>query len=211
MRARVEINLPELDALLDQARREPLSERDYQKLKTALHTLAGLATPTRTTEKTKAVLPETENTSSSEDKTTVKKPRPAGHGRNGAAAFSGAKKVVIPHPSLKTGDACPSCQQGKVYSQQEPKTLVRIVGQAPLSATTYQCERLRCNACGDVFSAPEPTGVGPEKYDESAAAMIAQLKYGSGIPFYRLAKLRTVWVFRCRPRPNGRSRKKRPP
>jgi len=31
--------------------------------------------------------------------------------------------------------------------------------------------------------------VGPEKYDESAAAMIAQLKYGSGLPFYRLSKL----------------------
>jgi transposase len=189
MRARVEINLPELDALLDQARREPLSEPNYQKLKTALHTLAGLATPTRTTEKTKAVLPEAENTSSSEDKPTEKRPQPAGHGRNGAAAFTGAKKVVIPHPSLKTGDACPSCQRGKVYGQQEPKMLVRIVGQAPLSATTYECERLRCNACGDVFSAPEPTGVGAEKYDESAAAMIAQLKYGSGIPFYRLAKL----------------------
>jgi transposase len=37
--------------------------------------------------------------------------------------------------------------------------------------------------------APEPAGIGPDKYDESAAAMIAQLKYGSGIPFYRLAKL----------------------
>jgi transposase len=95
-----------------------LSEPDYQKLKTALHTLAGLAAPTRTTEKTKAVFPETENASSSEDKTTEKKPRPAGHGRNGAAVFTGAKKVVIPHPSLKTGDACPSCQQGKVYGQQ---------------------------------------------------------------------------------------------
>jgi transposase len=76
-----------------------------------------------------------------------------------------------------------------VYVQQEPKTLVRIVGQAPLAATVYGCERLRCNACGDVFSAPEPDEVGPEKYDESAAAMIAQLKYGSGFPFYRLAKL----------------------
>jgi transposase len=31
--------------------------------------------------------------------------------------------------------------------------------------------------------------VGPEKYDETAAAMIAQLKYGSGIPFYRLERL----------------------
>jgi hypothetical protein len=27
---------------------------------------------------------------------------------------------------------------------------------------------------------------GPEKYDATAAAMIAQLKYGSGVPFYRL-------------------------
>jgi transposase len=188
MRARVEINLAELDAVLDQARLEPLSEPDYQKLKTALHALAGLAAPARTTEKTKAVLPETETASSSDEKPTEKK-TPPGHGRNGAAAFTGAKRVVIAHPSLKTGDACPSCQQGKVYGQQEPKTLVRIVGQAPLSATVYECERLRCNACGDVFSAPEPAGVGPEKYDESAAAMIAQLKYGSGIPFYRLAKL----------------------
>jgi len=31
--------------------------------------------------------------------------------------------------------------------------------------------------------------VGPEKYDETAAAMIAQLKYGSGMPFYRLEQL----------------------
>ena len=189
MRPRVEINLPELDAVLDRARREPLSEPDYRKLKTALHALAGLATPARTTEKTKSVTPESENASSSEKNPTEKKPPQPGHGRNGAAAFTGAQKVAIPHPSLKTGDACPGCRQGKVYGQQEPKTLVRIVGQAPLSATVYECERLRCNACGEVFSAPEPAGVGPEKYDESAAAMIAQLKYGSGLPFYRLSKL----------------------
>src|SRR5664279_1762777 len=189
MRPRLEINLPELDAVLDRARREPLSEPDYQKLKTALHALAGLATPARTTEKTKSVTPEPENASSPEKNPTEKKPPQSGHGRNGAAAFTGAQRVVIAHPSLKTGDACPSCQQGKVYGQQEPKTLVRIVGQAPLSATVYECERLRCNACGEVFSAPEPAGVGPEKYDESAAAMIAQLKYGSGLPFYRLSKL----------------------
>ena len=67
--------------------------------------------------------------------------------------------------------------------------LVRIVGQAPLAATVYSLERLRCGACGQVFTAQEPEGVGPEKYDETAAAMIAQLKYGSGIPFYRLEQL----------------------
>lgn len=31
--------------------------------------------------------------------------------------------------------------------------------------------------------------MGLEKYDEKAAAMIAQLKYGSGTPFYRLEQL----------------------
>jgi transposase len=48
-------------------------------------------------------------------------------------------------------------------------------------------ERLRCNLCGDVFEAEAPPGVGEKKYDESAAAMIGLLKYGSGVPFYRLA------------------------
>ena len=47
----------------------------------------------------------------------------------------------------------------------------------------------RCNACGEVYTAEAPEGVGPERYDETAAAMIAQLKYGSGTPFYRLAHL----------------------
>jgi hypothetical protein len=35
----------------------------------------------------------------------------------------------------------------------------------------------------------EPKGVGEEKYDESAAAMIAQLKYGTCVPFYRQEQL----------------------
>jgi hypothetical protein len=40
-----------------------------------------------------------------------------------------------------------------------------------------------------VFTAEEPDGVGPDQYDETTGAMIAQLKYGSGVPFYRLEKL----------------------
>jgi hypothetical protein len=76
-----------------------------------------------------------------------------------------------------------------VYGQKEPKALVRMVGQAPLSATVYSLERLRCGACGQVFTAQELEGVGAERYDETAGAMIAQLKYGSGVPFYRMEKL----------------------
>jgi formylmethanofuran dehydrogenase subunit E len=46
-----------------------------------------------------------------------------------------------------------------VYEQQEPKQLVRISGQAPLSATVYELQRLRCNLCGEVFTAQAPEGV----------------------------------------------------
>ena len=114
---------------------------------------------------------------------------PPGHGRNGAGAFVSARKIAIAHPKLKHGDRCPECEKGNVYGQKDPKVLVRMVGQAPLAATVYSLERLRCGACGQVFTAQEPEGVGPEKYDETAVAMIAQLKYGSGTPFYRLEQL----------------------
>src|SRR5664279_122916 len=190
IRRRVEVNLDELDQVLDGARQAPLSETDYDKLKGALHALAALLVRTRNTEKTSAVLENSKGagtgtgTQPDADAAT-----PPGHGRNGAEAFSGARKIDIAHQVLTHGDRCPECGKGNVYGQKEPKALVRIVGQAPLAATVYSLERLRCGACGQVFTAQEPEGVGPEKYDETAAAMIAQLKYGSGVPFYRLEQL----------------------
>ena len=90
---------------------------------------------------------------------------------------------------MKHGGRCPECEKGNLYRQKERKVLVRIVGQSPLAASVYSLERLPCGACGQVFTAQEPEGVGPEKYDVTAAAMIAQLKYGSGVPFYRLERL----------------------
>jgi len=60
---------------------------------------------------------------------------------------------------------------------------------APLHATVCELERLRCNACGKVFTARAPEGVGEERYDASAAAMIGLLKYGCGLPFNRLERL----------------------
>jgi len=112
-----------------------------------------------------------------------------GHGRNSAAAFAGATRVTIPHGTLQSGNACPECGEGKVYRQKQPATLIRIVGQAPLKATIFEMERLRCNACGQVFTATEPETAGPDKYDATAVAMIALLKYGTGVPFKRLERL----------------------
>lgn len=183
----VDVNLDELDRVLDQAREAPLSEADCDKLKSALHSLAAMLVRPRSTEKTSAVLEAAEAVGAlSPHLDTAPSP---GHGRNGAEAFGGARKIAIAHQTLEHGDRCPDCGRGNVYGQKESKTLLRIVGQAPLAATVYSLERLRCGACGQVFTAQEPEGVGPEKHDETAAAMIAQLKYGSGIPFYRLAQL----------------------
>ena len=170
--------------MLDHAREAPLSEPDYDKLKQALHALAGMLVKPRTTEKTSMVLEQPETPPAK----TMADP-PQGHGRNGASSYTGAKKVIVPHPELHTGDSCPGCLKGKVYPQKGPRSVVRLVGQAPLAATVYELDRLRCNLCGDVFTAPEPEGIGAEKYDETTAAMIALLKYGSGMPFYRLEKL----------------------
>jgi len=189
-RRRVDVNLDELDRVLDGAREAPLSEADCDKLKGAWHALAAMLMRPRNMEKTSAVLEEPENPEAGDgtQPDTSASPQPR-HGRNGAETFGGAQTVDIAHQKLTHGDRCPECGKGNVYGQKEPKVLVRIVGQVPLSATVYSLDRLRCGACGQVFTAQEPEGVGPEKYDETAAAMIAQLKYGSGIPFYRLEKL----------------------
>jgi hypothetical protein len=40
-----------------------------------------------------------------------------------------------------------------------------------------------------VFTAEIPPELGEEKYDETASSMIALLKYGCGVPFYRLERL----------------------
>ncbi len=70
-----------------------------------------------------------------------------------------------------------------------PKLVVRITGKAPMGAKVYQMQKLRCNLCGEIFIADTPADIGEEKYDAASAAMIALLKYGSGMPFYRLEQL----------------------
>src|SRR3954471_10661442 len=126
LRSRVDVNMEELDRIIDDARSAPLREADSQKLKTALHALAERLLPQPKTEKTSAVLGEAETPAPE----ALPAKRASGHGRNGVAAYGGAKKVRITHPNLVHGDRCPGCARGNVYTQKEPKALVRIVGQA---------------------------------------------------------------------------------
>ncbi len=113
---------------------------------------------------------------------------PPGHGRHGADAYRGADQVEVKHPKHAAGDACPDCGQGTLY-EKSPSVLVRFVGQAPLHATVYRRQKLRCHLCGKIFTAPVPAGVGDAKYDHTVASMIGLLKYGSGLPFNRVQRL----------------------
>jgi len=205
----LEISIEELEALVEQAR-PALSEDGYQKLLGAVHTLryvtellekkkASLADLREllcpaTTEKTEKVLKQAGIDSGAKEPSVgaearTHKRKAPGHGRNGAAAYSGAQKVQVPHASLQAGDPCPDGCGGKVYPQRDPGVLVRIKGQAPLAATVYELEKLRCNLCGNVYTAAAPPEAGEKKYDETAASMIALLRYGSGFPWNRLEGL----------------------
>ena len=185
-RRRIDVNLDELDEIIDRSTRAPLSTAEGQQLKTALHAMAERLMPKRSTEKTSAVVP---GDAAPADQPEHSTPAPSGHGRHSAAAFRGAHRVAVAHATLASGDLCPECRRGKVYRQKEPATLVRFVGHAPLEATVFEMERLRCNACGQMFTAEVPATVGPDKYDATAVAMIALMKYGTGVPFHRLERL----------------------
>ena len=207
---RVAFDITDLQAILEQARTHPLSEEQHHTLMAVVETLARLSQELEKkrisigrlrkllfgprTEKTEDVVkdrhPAKAGTSTPGAAGRGEKKKRKGHGRNGADAYQGAKHLEVPHESLGAGVPCPQngCT-GKVYTLAEPGTLVRIEGLPPLPATVYELEKLRCNLCGTVFTAKAPPGVGDKKYDETAASMIAVLKYGAGFPFHRLEKL----------------------
>ena len=194
-----QLGLNELKAILTRARSTPLSEEEFEKLDAALDTLAFI---TGELEKKGVSIKRLRNLlfGASSEKTSrivgggakaesKAKRKRTGHGRNGAAAYTGAEKVKVPHETLKRGDLCPKCHKGKVYPLPDPGVLVRVTGMAPFMAKVYECDRLRCNGCLEVFTAKTPEGVGKDKYDETVPAMIGLLKYGTGLPFNRLEKL----------------------
>ncbi len=214
--APLDIGAEELEAILARAR-AALSDDEYAKLHAALNTLTWLTgalehkkaslaqlrkilfgASTETFDNvfgSKATPTSDENPDAAAgkegpDDAPADEPRAKreGHGRNGAGAYTGAERVKVAHPRLKSGDPCPDCKKGKVYAQ-PPQVLVRVRGQAPLSATVCERETFRCNLCGKVFVAPAPVGLGEAKYDATSAAMIALLRYGSGLPFHRIERL----------------------
>ena len=87
MKRSIDVNLDELDQIIDRSTRAPLSESEGQKL------ILPVAAP--------AVKPGTSESLS------------AGHGRNRAAASTGANKVAVAHATLHSGDQCPEFTVGR--------------------------------------------------------------------------------------------------
>ena len=119
----------------------------------------------------------------------VQTPRQGGHrpgyGRLGAEAYTGARRIECHHEELAVGQICPVCGQGRLYSL-PPGVEIRIDGNALLSAMRYELEKLRCSACGEIFTATLPKDAPADKYSFRARAVLAVGRYYLGLPFYRL-------------------------
>jgi len=118
--------------------------------------------------------------------TSGNKPKPKGHGRNGADKQTGATEVFVPCSTVAAHQRCPSCLKGKIYLFEPAGTEVRFCGVSPVQATVYRLEKLRCELCGELYTAELPAEAGTRRYDESVASTIAVLKYDASMPLFRL-------------------------
>lgn len=111
-------------------------------------------------------------------------------GLRGSAAYPDAEVIDCRHPTLKPGDICPKCGQGKLYAMiGAVGKIIKLIGSPILQATLYNVHKLRCNACDWISSAPLPEEAKGPRESITARAMVAIMKYGAGMPFYRQAQV----------------------
>ena len=181
----IELNPEELKTLLERVK-AAVSEEDYEIIKEMTEVLQAMSQVVdqkaasikrllkqlfgQKSEKKKDVLNDQDNEENPDNKPDMPGKKPKGHGRNGASAYTGVKRVQINHEDLKQGAFCPLCLKGKVY-RKSPGTVLRIVGSPPLGGTLYEMEKFRCNLCGETFTAKLPEDIGDQKYDETATAI----------------------------------------
>lgn len=208
--AAIELSMDDVEAILEKAGQAPLSDEEREQLRALamsyitllgelkgskatirrLRELAfGVSTETKDSLFGREAPPDHDESAAMSQGAEKKKKRgkKKGHGRIPAEDYTGAERVETSHESLSAGERCPHCP-GKLH-QKTPQRLVRIRGCPPLAATLYEQERLRCNSCGEVFTAKPPEGVGEKKFDETATSMVAVLRYGKGFPMNRIAGL----------------------
>ena len=187
-RPRMDVNLEELDQIIDRGTHAPLSESEGEKLKSALHALAGM-------------LPH---------HAPRKRPRTFWNSRKRPRLKMMRSRLLIKRRATGATELRPTPARRKLRFR-IPRYTRAIPARAAKKAKSIRRKNLGrwCESwdkrrwqqpcmswivCAAICAAKcsprrEPEGIGPEKYDETTAAMIALLKYGSGMPFYRLEKL----------------------
>jgi PAS domain-containing protein len=119
---------------------------------------------------------------------TPPKEKKKGHGRNGVGDYPGAERMTVPHQTLQPGCPCPLCRKGRLYDMNKPALVIRIVAQPFFPGKIYELMRLRCSSCLMIFTAQAPAEAGISKYSEEVPAMLAVLRYGMGMPLFRIQK-----------------------
>jgi hypothetical protein len=125
------------------------------------------------------------------------KQKAAGHGRNGAGAYTNAQHFFYALVGV-VGLLCQACRMGPMSRYRE-KLVVVIKGQPQFCAQIHHHEQARCKLCGRIVRAEGPDyveqGVGSSyvSYDWSACAMLIVMHYFGGAPFKRLESLHQGW------------------
>lgn len=136
-----------------------------------------------------------DNNSKASNNPDDKKKRKGGGGKLSADDYESAAEITCKLDDDKMpGKLCPECNKSKL-SEIEPKKVVRLVGNAPITAFVFIQQQVRC-ICGAMFTAD----VGEEfydiynedKYSPSALAAMMIYKYLMGVSFGTLSTIQQM-------------------
>ena len=205
-RRRIDVNLEELDRVLDGARQAPLSEADHDKLKRRAACSggdAGAAAQYGEDQRRGGEAGRLVKTGTQPDNNT---PPPPGHGRNGAEAFGGARKVEIKHQKSDARRSLPGVRERQRVRAEgaEGAGADRRAGAAGghgLLAGAVALRRLRAGVHG---ARAGRSGAGEVRRDgggDDRAAQVRQRERRST----GWNNWKASWGFRCRRQRSGRS------
>jgi hypothetical protein len=201
----LKLNEEQLNALLQRLEQHRLEPGDYEQLQAIVETLRFLGHQLQEknfsihrlrqmlfgakTEKTDSVLnrDSADRSPAGSGQGAPKGKRP-GHGRRPSTDYPGLPRVKVPHGQLKAGDRCPGCGRGQLYDTKRPAVLLHLRAQPIISGECLELEKLRCAACGQLFSATPPPEFSGQKYDPNVAPMLTVMRYGCGMPLHRFAQ-----------------------
>ena len=112
--------------------------------------------------------------------------RPNHRGPLTAADFPSAERHAA-SSDLKPGQLC-GCGGKLRLDPSGDAPILRFVGRPPIEPEVYERCCLRCSRCQQRYSTASPEA-GRNRHKPSAITMVADLKYGSGMPFYRLSQM----------------------